>query len=271
MKECYNKYINAIETDIKTNPKQFWTHIKNLRKNCSSYPNTMTVKHDTSSDTKLIADMFASHFSSIYERDLNDNNSINCDMCMINDVIGEIQFKPEDVKNKLKKLDITKGADPDNIHPLFLINCADALTFPLTFLYNRSLKMGIFPDEWKLARVVPIFKNGAKDLVVNYRPISILSAVSKVFESLVHSAIYRHTQKYIIENQHGFMSRRSTNTNLILFTSDIKEKVDQGLQVDAIYTDFSKAFDKVNHSILLHNYIYLGLQITYWNGVNLTF
>lgn len=251
IKECYNKYIYTIENDIKRNPKRFWSHVKNLRRNCSSYPDTMTLANVSTSDTKHIADLFATHFSSVYEVDNNKHTYSKTSMPNDKQINNSIKFSPDVIMKSLKKLDITKSAGPDNIHPILLVNCANALSLPLSILYNRSLETGIFPDTWKIARVVPIHKNGKREWIVNYRPVSVLSTVSKVFESLVYSLICTQVHKYISDEQSGFMAKRSTNTNLMLFVSDIIEKVDQGLQVDAVYTDFSKAFDKVNHNILL--------------------
>lgn len=264
IKECYKKYIGTIEYDLKKNPKFFWTHIKNLRKCCSSYPSTMILNNTISSDTHKIPDMFATHFSSVYEAgdsDLDDyvTNRPSDLNSNIQDVLNPPQFSPEDVNKKLKKIDTAKGVGPDNVHPLYLVRCADELTLPLCMLFNRSMQTGMFPDTWKMARVVPIYKNGKKDHISNYRPIAIISAIAKIFESMVHAIIYAHIQKHIINEQHGFMKMRSTCTNLVLFASDLVETVDRGSQVDAVYTDFSKAFDKVNHKILLDKLYLFGI------------
>lgn len=262
IKECYNKYIAEIENELLRNPKKFWTYVKNLRHNSSSIPNTMTLSKNTSSDSEIITNMFATHFSSVYEEDNGGDQNNEYNFTPLNeplDIIAEIQFTSEEVEKKLKKLDIRKGTGPDNIHPLFLVNCADCLAHPLMVLFNRSLQESIFPDKWKEARVVPLFKNGNRKCVTNYRPISILSAISKLFESMVHTVMYSHIKKHITIKQHGFMAKRSCITNLVLFTSDIKESVDQNTQVDVIYTDFSKAFDKVNHNFLVKKLNALGV------------
>jgi hypothetical protein len=203
---------------------------------------------------KQIPGMFATHFSSVFEIDTSpniDNHNFNwtTNSDRLN-TIGSVQFGVDEVKQTLKNLNTTKGAGPDGIHPLLLVNCVNSLALPLLILFNKSLETGTFPELWKQANVTLILKNGKRDCVDNYRPISILSTISKVFESLVHSYLYRHIHKHIIHNQFGFMAKRSTSTNLMLFTSEVAEAVDQGLQIDAVYADFSKAFDIVNHKIL---------------------
>lgn len=265
IKECYKNYIDSIERKIKENSKYFWTHVKNLRKNSSSYPSTMTLNNTIISDPESIPDLFATHFSSVFEVDddsvnTTDDVGISMDNTERLDLIDSFEFDPIEIEKKLKKLDITKSVGPDNIHPLLLVNCARNFALPLSLLYNQSLKTGTFPDAWKQARVVPIYKSGKRECVANYRPVSILSTISKVFESMIHSVLYRHIHKYLISDQYGFVKNRSTNTNLVLFASELMESVDQGFQVDAVYTDFSKAFDKVNHRILLRKLYTFGLS-----------
>lgn len=122
-----------------------------------------------------------------------------------------------------------------------------------------SLREGVFPTLWKMAKVTPIYKSGDKKDVTNYRPISILNIFAKTFESLVYKHIYNHLKHRLNPNQHGFITGRSTNTNLLIFSSYICDSFNDKCQVDAAYTDFSKAFDKVN-SILLKKMSHLGLH-----------
>ena len=132
-----------------------------------------------------------------------------------------------------------------------LKKCAETLQHPLYILFNESLKSSYFPTAWKLAHVVPIYKSGDKSLIQNYRPVSLLNIVSKVFEVLVYERIFSHVRNMISDSQHGFYSGRSTTTNLLNFSEYVYDAFDNRCQVDTIYTDFSKAFDKVNHAILL--------------------
>jgi len=108
--------------------------------------------------------------------------------------------------------------------------------------------------------VTPIFKKGDKTKVQNYRPISLLSYPAKLFETLVHKQIYHHVEKYLSNTQHGFCEGRSTTTNLCSLWDFVTESIDEGFQVDVIYTDFSKAFDSVNHDFLIHKLSNLGIH-----------
>ena len=104
----------------------------------------------------------------------------------------------------------------------------------------------------KRANVVPLFKAGDRTDASNYRPISLLPLFSKVFEKVIYNKVFNHIKPFIDENQHGFVSGRSTATNLLSYTQYISSIVDKGGQVDSIYLDFSKAFDSVNHVLLIH-------------------
>lgn len=96
----------------------------------------------------------------------------------------------------------------------------------------------------------PIFKGGDKTVVSNFRPISKQSLMPKIFENITADKLFALFKNIIIDEQHGFMARRSTSTNLLLYHDFINSAIEEGSQVDAVYTDFKKAFDCVNHGLL---------------------
>ena len=114
-----------------------------------------------------------------------------------------------------------------------------------------ALKTNTYPERWKIARVIPIFKKGSSQLLNNYRPISILSNFSKVMEQVLYKPIYYSVRPYISPYQHGFVKGRSTITNLSVLSQTLAQEIDNQGQIDVIYTDFSKAFDCIPHRILL--------------------
>ena len=122
----------------------------------------------------------------------------------------------------------------------------------LNALYNLRLSTGLFPSEWKHAHITPNLKNGSKNLVNNYRPISLLNSVSKILEQLVFDKVYPIVNPLISPNQHGFMRKRSVQSQLISNYDIIGNDLDNGVQNDIIFLDFSKAFHKVLHNLLLH-------------------
>lgn len=123
-----------------------------------------------------------------------------------------------------------------------------------------SLKSGEFLDCWKQSFIIPIHKSGSKSNVDNYRPIDKLQLIPKIFEAVVKRKLYAAVRNHISECQHGFVSGRSTSTNLVIFTNYCLLNMEKRLQVDCIYTDFSKAFDRVNHNVLVKKLEMLGFH-----------
>ena len=125
----------------------------------------------------------------------------------------------------------------------------------MTKLFNKCLKEGIFPKLWKMANVKPIFKNkGSQFQPTNYRPISLLSCVSKIFEKNIFNNIYTHICDHhlLSEKQSGYRPDHSTHLQLIYLTHNLYKALDSGLEFTAIYLDISKYFDKIWHEGLLH-------------------
>jgi len=119
-------------------------------------------------------------------------------------------------------------------------------------LFRRSLNESFIPTEWKRANVCPIFKNGSRNLAENYRPVSLISQVSMVFETLIRDTLVKHLKgnNLIHDSQHGFRTRRSCLTKLLTFLDRVTGCIDTGDSVDVVFLDFAKAFDKVSHSRL---------------------
>lgn len=252
---CYNNYIKKLETDISNNPKLFWSYVKSRRGGSSAYPNIMSDGHTTTSDGAKVCDLFAAYFSSVYsyDQDVSGEYMSESLQTLKNYSLGLTipTISNDMLLRRLQSLDCTKGVGPDGIPSIFIKECASELVMPLALIFNKSLISGIFPSKWKIAKVVPIHKNDSSDQISNYRPISILSSLAKIFESLVCPYIQTHLKLYLSEAQHGFFKSRSTTTNLVPFTELLVQAIDSGYQADVIYTDFSKAFDEVSHRILI--------------------
>jgi hypothetical protein len=168
--------------------------------------------------------------------------------------LDNINITEEGVLNQLLNLKPNKASGPDGISPRFLQMVAHEITPALTLLYRASLKSGIVPQDWKLAHVTPVFKKGERYCAENYRPISLTSIPCKVMEHVIVHAITKHMEKnnLLHPEQHGFRRQRSCETQLIGLVDELTQELENGHQTDVIALDFSKAFDKVNHSLLVH-------------------
>lgn len=247
---CYSAYVKEIEVSIRHNPKKFWSFVRRDRGNSSGIPEEMHLSGKIASGGEGICNLFAEHFSSIFSKpdntlptdcvDSYPQISLNC-----------IEVTEHQIRKLLNSIDDSKGAGPDGIPPLFIKKTSKHLVCPLKLIFEKSLKSGIFPSVWKRSNVIPIFKKGNKDDVTNYRPVSIISLLAKVFECVVCPVMTSHFKNIISDAQHGFCRSKSTVSNLMTYVTDITKSVDSQLQVDSIYTDFSGAFDKVDHKILL--------------------
>jgi hypothetical protein len=126
-------------------------------------------------------------------------------------------------------------------------------------LFRYSIDKGIFPSIWKISSITPILKSGNPSPVVNYRPISILPHIAIIFELIVHNCTKRSFNHILILQKHDFRSGKSTFTSEFFFISFINDSFDHGHQVDVILTDFSKAFDTVDHGLLVNELESLGI------------
>ena len=158
-----------------------------------------------------------------------------------------ISIAAEGVRSQLQKLNPYKATGPDNISPRVLKELADVLARPLAALFQSSLDQATVPEEWKKARVTPLYKKGDKYLPSNYRPISLTCVTCKVMEHIVTSQMTRYLEETerLCKRQHGFRKYRSCESQLTELMCDVSEKL-EGKEVDAIFLDFSKAFDKVD-------------------------
>lgn len=243
----YEAYMNELQLNIQSNPKVFWNYVGKTRRD-SGVPVNVTYKSMKADCAGQAAELFADYFNAVYsERSEIDVPVFSpCD-----ERIPDITLSLDEVRKKIETLDGSKGSGPDGIPNLCIKMCAEAFALPLFELFSFSLRCGYFPMLWKISHIVPIHKKGSKLPVENYRGISILSAIPKMFESLIYDQLYSWIEPRLSICQHGFLKKRSTTTNLVEFVSRTTQWMMDGLQVDTLYTDMSKAFDVVNTGAIL--------------------
>jgi len=180
-----------------------------------------------------------------------------------------IIFSKAHASNKLDILKVNKSPGPDLIHPRVIYEIRNVLISPLTYLFNKSMKFGMLPNDWKTSIVSVLHKKGKKDCLDNYRPISLTCICCKLIESLVTDLITQYFLKNNLfsNNQYGFIKGRSTVLQLLKLTEDWTKSLDNNEQVDIIYTDFEKAFDKVPHRRLISKLQSYGLNVVLVNWI----
>ena len=170
------------------------------------------------------------------------------------------------VKKVMMNLDLSKVSGSDCIPAMVLPHCKPELSYILAELFNKCLKESCFPDCWKVSTTVPAFNNvKERSTAKNYRPVSLLSVVSKVFEELVNNRIVDHLEKrgILSDLQYGFRSSRSTAGLLTVVPDRIARAFDKSGATQAVALDISKAFDRVWHTGLLHKLRLMEFQVQY--------
>lgn len=241
-------YMAKAENSISDDPSTFWSFVR-VHNSSGILPRVLTDGDHEYSEPEDIVNAFADFFRSVYSTSCGHNR-------LAGEVKGSshitLNFLTDDmITPAFKKLKNKLSFGPDNVPCLLVKDCAAALLRPLSFLFNLALKTNKFPRIWKEARISPIFKKGNANKICNYRPVSILSPFAKVFEMAIYDQVFLQVRQIILQAQHGFFANRGTLTNLASFTEFAANALDRRKQVDTIYTDFSKAFDRVDHSILL--------------------
>ena len=155
-----------------------------------------------------------------------------------------------------------KSAGYDEINPDIIKKCNALIAEPLTYVINLSLLQGKFPEKLKYAVITPVFKSGDKTKVKNYRPISILPCFSKIYEKIVYKQLYEHLTLHnlLFEKQFGFQENHSTDHAALLLTEKILDSFDKNEFTASIFIDLSKAFDTVDHDILIKKLNYYGVS-----------
>lgn len=246
--KAYKSFVDRSENEIKKDPNKFWAFVGN-KNGSTAISNRMNYNGKILENSIDILNGFADFFSCSYIDSSTFVPSFN--EVAASDILHIREFGETEVLQALKRVKPKMTTGPDDIPAFILKDCASVLSHPLHILFNICLKSGVVPDVWKVSKIRPIYKKGDKDDISNFRAITIVSNFCKLFEVLLYDSIYSYMSNRLTSCQHGFVKGRSTVTNLVNVTQFIAETLDRGTQADVIYMDFSKAFDKLDHGILL--------------------
>ena len=264
-------YQQKIEECEKTNPKATWRLINSLTGTSykSNYVTEIELDNGSVVSGSDLSEAFNDYFINIgpklaAESTSNSTNDVDKYLKISKLNLPFFNFgnlSTENVLSTLKHLQTSKSTGLDNIPAKMLKIAAHVLAPSLTYIFNVSLSTGIFVDDWKDARVNPIYKEGSRRNIGNYRPISILPIISKVFEK----EVFRQLYEYFNENsllskfQSGFRPGYSTLSALIQMCDSWFENMDNGKLTGVVFLDIRKAFDSIDHEILLKKLKFYGV------------
>ena len=278
IKESKKLNYEKIIEEGKNQPTTIWKMFNELgagkrKSNSASSINSLKVGNSDIDDAAEIANAFNDFFINIADNIKEPIEPSNheklqdyCKERIPENVVFDLPMLTEDkVLKYLKKLDIRKSTGTDDIGPRLLRMSSPIIAESLTYICNLSIKTGSFPEKWKEAKVKPLHKGGPSNDPNNFRPISILPVLSKLFEKHVHEGLITFLESYKLlhDTQSGFRRNHSCETAIIHMVEKWLKALDNGELVGVIFVDFRKAFDLVDHNILLKKLeIYQFSQVT---------
>ena len=262
---------NAVEA-IKSNPKYFYAYAKRNSK-IKSKIGPFIINDSTISNSYDIAEALNNQYNSVFSSPSQNHKITNpseffTSPSQTKPILDSISFGKQNIIDAIKEVRNNSASGPDNFPAILLKNCADELGDPLYCLWSASIATGNIPKELKRAIITPIYKGGSRDQPKNYRPVALTSHIIKIFEKIIVKKITKFLEdhNYMNENQHGFRSNRSCLSQLLAHYDSILAVLESNQQADVIYLDFAKAFDKVDHGILMHKLKNFGIigKVAQW-------
>lgn len=272
--KCLHKseiqYYEKILSDKRNSAKGLWNHfgpmLNGKKQSSKRIPRLFYDNKEILKDLD-IANCFNNHFSNVGKKLAAKipKGHANFRKYLGHGIMESFFLGPltvSDVMEEILKLNPNKSPGPDGISPKLIKLCGHALSVPLLLIYNKSIEVGIYPDIFKLAKIIPIFKKCARDSVDNYRPISLLSVFNKIFERLIirQLLIFLNKHKVLYKYQYGFREQYSTILALTEIVDYIKDCLDNGDYTVGLFIDLKKAFDTVDHNILLEKLAHYGIR-----------
>ena len=274
VKNAKIKYYNDVFSKYSHDPRKTWKQINQLISiSKSKNPYTPIQKiyngnnHKILTNSKDIANEFNSYFctigkslaSKIPASQLNSTNFLNSPLS------NTFVFEPITESDIILEFNAMKAQRKSSYESYNITAISEVITHiakPLEYIYNLSITTGTFIEKLKTAKVIPIYKKGANDDVGNYRPISLLSIFDKCLEKIMHKKLVNFWNKYEIfyQHQYGFRSLHNTTSALIEITDYLYKSLDEGYYVAGVYLDVQKAFDSVDHEILINKLQHYGIR-----------
>ena len=266
-------YHNNLFSKFRLDSKKTWQHINDIlnRKRVSKeFPDHFILNECPITDKVKIAEQFNSFFINVgpsFSDKIPQPPNLSYKDYSKKNITSRFSFKlvqTDDVIKIIQNLKTKTSCGYDGLSTKLLKTISLSVSPLLTIITNQSLFTGIFPEKLKIAKVLPLYKKGNEHVFDNYRPISLLPSISKVIEKIVYNQLYDYFVKnnLIYDSQYGFRQLHSTELAALEITDRLTQNMDRGDISITIYLDLSKAFDTLNHEILINKLNYYGVRGT---------
>lgn len=245
---------------LQTNPRQFWKTLKADKPRDT----VLTLESGEAITDGECANLFNASFATVFTDEPSIHSRIPSLGFNCNHDMPAINFCANGILSIIEKMKLSSSAGMDGINSKILKNVKESASLFLALIFSQSLSSGIIPCDWKIGKVVPVFKSGDRNSPLNYRPISLTSVPCKIMEHVIYSHImnFLDSNNFFHPSQHGFRKGLSCETQLAAFLHDIHTNLDVNVQTDAVFLDYAKAFDKVPHQRLFAKLSQLNLHPT---------
>ena len=261
VRKAKSEYFLNLVTSSYSDPAKFWNAINSTKtRPSSSLPLSINVNDQVISNPEDISLAFNRHFvdaGHLFDRlfpGLPPTGASDSGPRPSRTPLFSFRpFTSSEVLEALESIDPKSSKGEDQLDSSFIVLAAPIISEPLAYIFNLSILTGVFPLIWKSAHVIPLHKGGVRDIMDNYRPISTLPCLSKVLETLVNSQLKSFLSSYSVLSpyQSGFRPNHSTITAITLVTNNIVSALDKRRHCAALFVDLPKAFDTVDHHLLL--------------------
>ena len=261
-KENYTKKLGEQVSNPKSSNKKYWTCLKKLLNNSKSSIIPPIIDNGIFvTDIKVKSHLFNTYFHSQCTV-LNTSSILPEFVKKTTSSLQLIEFTQNQITDLIRKLQPNKSHGHDGISARILKLSDSAISLPLFIIFQNCVAKGIFPKKWKMANVSPIHKKNEKNIVSNYRPISLLPLCGKLFEKLIYDNLYSYIDdnNFISDKQSGYRRGDSTIKQLLSITNEIHKTFDQGKELRAVFLDISRAFDRVWHPGLIFKLRQIGIE-----------
>ena len=255
--QCHREKLAVAK--VLSNPKYFFSYAKRFAKYKSNV-GPLTKDGSLTNNPLEMANILQEQYKSVFSDPNNTEKTIPSNV-RTSARIGDIRFSPEDIIDAIDEIDTNSSTTDNDIPVLVLKECKTILSYPIYLIWQTSFQNGIIPSDLKAQVITPVFKKGDKSDAGNYRPISLTSHIIKIFERVIRKSLVNHLEsnKLLSKNQHGFRKGRSCLTHLLKHIDAVIQSILDGHEHDVVYLDFAKAFDKVDHEILVQKLKLFGI------------